>query len=62
VIVATVSAIYGIGDPSEYHSMILHVREGDALTQRDAIRRLTEMQYSRNEAISGAARSGSGAT
>src|SRR6187399_2368118 len=50
VIVATVSAIYGIGDPSEYHSMILHVREGDALTQRDAIRRLTEMQYSRNEA------------
>src|SRR5512137_935907 len=50
VIVATVSAIYGIGDPSEYHSMILHVKEGDALTQRDAIRRLTEMQYARNEA------------
>ena len=50
VIVATVSAIYGIGDPSEYHSMILHLREGDALSQRDAIRRLTEMQYSRNEA------------
>jgi excinuclease ABC subunit B len=50
VIVATVSAIYGIGDPSEYHSMILHVKEGDALTQRDAIRRLTEMQYTRNEA------------
>src|SRR6187401_2825257 len=50
VIVATVSAIYGIGDPSEYHSMILHVREGDALTQRDAIRRLSEMQYTRNEA------------
>src|SRR5437868_1919940 len=50
VIVATVSAIYGIGDPSEYHSMILHLREGDALTQRDAIRRLAEMQYTRNEA------------
>ncbi len=49
VIVATVSAIYGIGDPSEYHSMILHVREGDALTQREAIKRLTEMQYQRSE-------------
>ena len=45
VIVATVSAIYGIGDPTEYHSMILHVRQGDKLSQRDAIRRLTEMQY-----------------
>ncbi len=50
MIVATVSAIYGIGDPSEYHSMILHVKEGDRLTQRDAIKRLTEMQYTRNEA------------
>jgi excinuclease ABC subunit B len=49
VIVATVSAIYGIGDPSEYHSMILHVKEGDPLTQREAIKRLTEMQYQRNE-------------
>ncbi len=49
VIVATVSAIYGIGDPSEYHSMILHVRQGDKLTQRDAIKRLTEMQYTRND-------------
>jgi len=49
VIVATVSAIYGIGDPSEYHSMILHVKEGERLAQRDAIRRLTEMQYTRNE-------------
>src|SRR5690242_6606889 len=47
VIVGTVSAIYGIGDPTEYHSMILHVRQGDRLTQRDAIRRLTEMQYQR---------------
>ncbi len=49
VIVATVSAIYGIGDPSEYHSMILHLKEGDKLAQRDAIKRLTEMQYTRNE-------------
>ena len=49
VIVATVSAIYGIGDPTEYHSMILHVRQGDRLSQRDAIRRLTEMQYQRAE-------------
>src|SRR5215813_8113907 len=50
IIVATVSAIYGIGDPSEYHSMILHVKEGTKLAQRDAIKRLTEMQYTRNEA------------
>jgi excinuclease ABC subunit B len=49
VIVATVSAIYGIGDPSEYHSMILHLRQGDRLSQRDAIKRLTEMQYTRND-------------
>src|SRR5258706_6375245 len=49
VIVATVSAIYGIGDPSEYHSMILHLRQGDRLAQRDAIKRLTELQYQRND-------------
>jgi excinuclease ABC subunit B len=49
VIVGTVSAIYGIGDPTEYHSMSLHVRQGDKLTQRDAIKRLTEMQYQRAE-------------
>ena len=49
IIVATVSAIYGIGDPTEYHSMILHLRQGDRLTQRDAIKRLTEMQYQRTE-------------
>ena len=49
IIVATVSAIYGIGDPSEYHSMILHLRQGDKLSQRDAIKRLTEMQYQRND-------------
>ncbi|TMH01002.1 MAG: excinuclease ABC subunit UvrB, partial [Betaproteobacteria bacterium] len=49
IVVATVSAIYGIGDPSEYHSMILHLRQSDRLTQRDAIKRLTEMQYQRND-------------
>ncbi|SMC26206.1 Excinuclease ABC subunit B [Andreprevotia lacus DSM 23236] len=49
IIVATVSAIYGIGDPSEYHKMILHLREGEKLAQRDIIKRLTSMQYDRNE-------------
>ena len=49
IIVATVSAIYGIGDPTEYHSMILHLREGDKVSQRDAIKRLTELQYTRSE-------------
>ncbi|HMK15209.1 MAG TPA: excinuclease ABC subunit UvrB [Burkholderiales bacterium] len=49
VIVATVSAIYGIGDPVDYHGMILHLREKEKLTQRDAIKRLAEMQYERNE-------------
>ena len=49
VIVATVSAIYGIGDPADYHNMILHLREQEKLAQRDVIRRLAEMQYERNE-------------
>ena len=49
VIVGTVSAIYGIGDPVDYHSMILHLRVGEKLSQRDIIRRLTEMQYERND-------------
>jgi excinuclease ABC subunit B len=49
VIVCTVSAIYGIGDPVDYHSMILHLREGERSGQRDIIRRLAEMQYERNE-------------
>jgi excinuclease ABC subunit B len=49
IIVGTVSAIYGIGDPTEYHSMILHLHQGDRLTQRDAIKRLTEMQYQRSD-------------
>ncbi len=49
VIVATVSAIYGIGDPVDYHGMILHLRQGEKIDQRAVIRRLTEMQYQRNE-------------
>ncbi len=49
VIVATVSAIYGIGDPSEYHGMILHLREGEKVSQRDVLVRLVAMQYERNE-------------
>jgi len=49
VIVATVSSIYGIGDPVDYHSMILHLRESEHIAQRDVIRRLAEMQYERNE-------------
>jgi excinuclease ABC subunit B len=49
VIVCTVSAIYGIGDPVDYHAMILHLREGEKVGQREIIRRLSEMQYERNE-------------
>ncbi|MBT9612627.1 MAG: excinuclease ABC subunit UvrB [Burkholderiales bacterium] len=49
IIVATVSAIYGIGDPVDYHSMILHLRQGEKFAQRDAIKRLTEIQYERND-------------
>ncbi len=49
IIVASVSAIYGIGDPADYHSMILHLRTGEKLGQRDIIRRLVEMQYERND-------------
>ncbi|MGQ9686800.1 MAG: excinuclease ABC subunit UvrB, partial [Thiobacillaceae bacterium] len=49
VIVATVSAIYGIGDPADYHGMILHLKQGERVTQQAIIRRLAEMQYQRNE-------------
>jgi excinuclease ABC subunit B len=49
VIVATVSAIYGIGNPSEYHQMIMTLRAKDKVSQRDLIARLIQMQYSRNE-------------
>ena len=49
VIVATVSCIYGIGDRDEYHKMILTMRVGDRMGQREVIQRLVEMQYERNE-------------
>ncbi|MBK7356094.1 excinuclease ABC subunit UvrB [Propionivibrio sp.] len=49
VIVATVSCIYGIGDRDEYHQMILTMRTGDRMGQRQVIKRLAEMQYERNE-------------
>ncbi len=49
VIVATVSCIYGIGDRDEYHNMILTMRVGDRMDQRDIVKRLTDMQYERNE-------------
>lgn len=48
VIVATVSAIYGLGDPEAYFSMVLHLSRGDRLDQRTILRRLAEMQYKRN--------------
>jgi excinuclease ABC subunit B len=49
VIVATVSAIYGIGNPNEYHQMILTLRAKDRVSQRDIIARLIQMQYTRND-------------
>jgi excinuclease ABC subunit B len=49
LIVASVSAIYGLGDPGEYHRMVLHMVRGERIEQRDLIRRLTEIQYSRND-------------
>ena len=50
VIVATVSCIYGIGNPADYHAMILTLRVRDRLSQRDILQRLVAMQYSRNDA------------
>ncbi len=49
IIVASVSAIYGLGDPESYFRMVLHLVKGDRLNQRDLIRTLTTMQYSRND-------------
>lgn len=49
IIVASVSAIYGLGDPDSYLKMMLHLRRGDVLNQRDMLRRLAELQYSRND-------------
>lgn len=49
IIVASVSAIYGLGDPEPYLQMMLHLRRGDVIDQRDMLRRLAELQYSRND-------------
>ena len=49
IIVCTVSAIYGLGDPNEYFRMVLHMVRGERIDQRELIRRLTEMQYTRND-------------
>jgi excinuclease ABC subunit B len=49
VIVATVSAIYGIGEPESYHRMVMTLRAGDKLGQRDVIAQLVRMQYQRND-------------
>ncbi len=49
IIVATVSAIYGLGDPTQYLSMVLHLSVGEIINQRNILRRLAEMQYSRND-------------
>ena len=49
IIVASVSCIYGIGNPADYHQMVLIVRQGDRLTQRELIAQLVRMQYDRND-------------
>lgn len=49
IIVATVSAIYGLGDPDAYLSMVLHVSRGERMDQRKILQRLTEIQYTRND-------------
>ncbi len=49
IIVGTVSAIYGLGDPAAYHDMILHLKKGDNIEQRAILRRLAELQYIRND-------------
>jgi excinuclease ABC subunit B len=49
IIVATVSSIYGLGDPRQYLSMVLHLTRGDTMDQRQILRRLADMQYKRND-------------
>jgi len=49
IVVATVSAIYGLGDPEAYHEMVFHVSVGDIMDQRAILKRLAELQYSRND-------------
>jgi excinuclease ABC subunit B len=51
IIVATVSAIYGLGDPEAYLKMVLHIDRGEKIDQRDVLRRLAELQYTRNDAV-----------
>ncbi|BDM64014.1 UvrABC system protein B [Shewanella sp. NFH-SH190041] len=49
VLIASVSAIYGLGDPDSYLKMLLHLRQGDLMGQRDILQRLSELQYTRND-------------
>ncbi len=49
VLIASVSAIYGLGDPDSYLKMLLHLRQGDFMDQRDILKRLSELQYTRND-------------
>ncbi|MGB0450165.1 MAG: excinuclease ABC subunit UvrB [Porticoccaceae bacterium] len=49
IVVATVSAIYGLGDPESYMKMLLHLSRGEKIDQRDILRRLAELQYKRND-------------
>ncbi len=49
IIVATVSSIYGLGDPQAYHKMVLHLERGNVIDQRELLRRLAELQYTRND-------------
>ncbi|WP_299497316.1 excinuclease ABC subunit UvrB [uncultured Shewanella sp.] len=49
ILIASVSAIYGLGDPDSYMKMLLHLREGDFMGQRDILKRLSELQYTRND-------------
>ena len=51
IVVATVSAIYGLGDPDAYHKMVLHMVRGDRIDQRSVLRRLAELQYNRNDDV-----------
>ncbi len=49
IIVASVSAIYGLGDPEKFHAMVMHIKVGDNIDQRGVLRRLAELQYTRND-------------
>ena len=51
IVVATVSSIYGLGDPVSYMKMLLHLVRGDSIDQRSILRRLAELQYTRNDAV-----------